>query len=181
MNALFARIAHAARWLFASRLASPLWLGVRIYLGLVWLQFGLAKVRGGWLTGDALHGLLDAVARGQTPAPIPAYRHVARALVDTGADRILSFAIPLTELLVAAAFFSGLLLVPAAVGAVLLNLNLILSGIATWQFDGRIILLQLLLLVAWRVAGFLGLGQVVAASAPRRVRKKSLLLGYRAA
>ncbi len=67
---------------------------------------------------------------------------------------IPSAAIPLTELLVAAAFFSGLLLVPAAIGAVLLNLNLILSGIATWQFDGRIILLQLLLLVAWRVAGF---------------------------
>jgi uncharacterized membrane protein YphA (DoxX/SURF4 family) len=181
MNTLRSRIAHAARWLFASRLASPLWLGVRIYLGSVWLQFGLAKIRGGWLTGNPLHGLLDAVARGHTPAPFPAYRHLAQALVDTGADRILSFAIPLTELVVAAAFFSGLLLVPAAVGAVLLNLNLILSGIASWEFDGRIIILQLLLLVAWRVAGYLGLGQVVAAKAPRRVRRRSLLLGYQAA
>ncbi len=181
MNALRSRIAHAARWPFASRFASPLWLGVRIYLGSVWLQFGLAKLRGGWLTGNPLHALLDTVARGQTPAPFPAYRHVARTLIDTGADRILSAAIPLTELLVAAAFFTGLLLVPAAAGAVLLNLNLILSGIATWQFDGRIILLQLLLLVAWRVAGFLGLGQVWAAKAPRRARRRSLLLGYQPA
>lgn len=181
MNALRSGIAHAARWLFASRFASPLWLGVRIYLGSVWLQFGLAKVRGGWLTGNALSTLLEAVARGQTPAPFAAYRHVARALIDTGADRILSAAIPLAELLVAAAFFSGLLLVPAAVGAVLLNVNLILSGIASWEFDGRIILLQILLLGAWRIAGFLGLGHIVAAKAPRRVRRKPLLLGYRPA
>ena len=181
MNSLRSRIAHAARWPFASRLASPLWLGVRIYLGSVWLQFGVAKIRGGWLTGNPLNALLDAVARGQTPAPFAAYRHVARALIDGGADRVLSVAIPLTELVVAAALFSGLLLVPAVVGAVLLNLNLILSGVASWSFDGRIILLQLLLLAAWRVAGFLGLGQVVAATAPRGVRRRVLLLGFQPA
>jgi len=175
MHTIRERLARAARWPFASRFASPLWLGLRIYLGMIWLQFGHAKVQGGWLGGDALRPLLRAVAQGQTPAPFPFYRHVAGALVASGADQLLSVMIPLAELAVAAAFFSGLLLAPAALGAVLLNLNLILSGVATWAFDGRIILLQLLLLVAWRVAGYLGLGHVVA----RRVRRP-LILGFEA-
>jgi uncharacterized membrane protein YphA (DoxX/SURF4 family) len=175
MHTIRDRFARAARWPFASRFASPLWLGLRIYLGMIWLQFGHAKVQGGWLAGDALRPLLAAVAQGQTPAPFGFYRHVAGALVASGADRVLSVAIPLAELAVAAAFFSGLLLAPAALGAVLLNLNLILSGIATWAFDGRIILLQLLLLGAWRVAGYLGLGHVIAP----RVRRP-LVLGFQA-
>jgi uncharacterized membrane protein YphA (DoxX/SURF4 family) len=155
------RILGILGWPFSSRLASPLWLGIRIYLGSIWLQFGLAKVEGGWLTGNPMHSMLDAIARGMTPAPFPAYRHVAQALLDVGADRWMSVGLPLAELAVALAFFSGILLVPAAVGASLLNLNLILSGMASWQFDGRIIALQLLLLAAWRVADYVGLARVV--------------------
>jgi uncharacterized membrane protein YphA (DoxX/SURF4 family) len=154
------RILDILRWPFSSRLASPLWLGIRIYLGSIWLQFGLAKVEGGWLTGNPMHSMLDAIARGMTPAPFPEYRHVAQALLDVGADRWMSVGLPLAELAVALAFFGGILLVPAAVGASLLNLNLILSGMASWQFDGRIIALQLLLLAAWRVADYVGLARV---------------------
>ncbi len=154
------RVLDILRWPFSSRLASPLWLGIRIYLGSIWLQFGLAKVEGGWLTGNPMHSMLDAIARGMTPAPFPEYRHVAQALLDVGADRWMSVGLPLAELAVALAFFGGILLVPAAVGASLLNLNLILSGMASWQFDGRIIALQLLLLAAWRVADYVGLARV---------------------
>jgi uncharacterized membrane protein YphA (DoxX/SURF4 family) len=156
------RVLDILRWPFSSRLASPLWLGIRIYLGSIWLQFGLAKVEGGWLTGNPMHSMLDAIARGMTPAPFPAYRHVAGALLEVGADRWMSVGLPLAELAVALAFFSGILLVPAAVGASLLNLNLILSGMASWQFDGRIIALQLLLLAAWRVADYVGLQRIIA-------------------
>ena len=46
----------------------------------------------------------------------------------------------------------------ARVAATLLNVNLVLSGVASLRFDGRIIAMQLLLLLAWRVAGYLGLG-----------------------
>lgn len=168
-------IARAARrfirWPFASPLASPLWFALRLYLGSVWLQFGLTKLRGGWLTTNPMDGLLRAVAEGHTPAPLPAYRAVADLLLGLGADPVLAVAIPLAELAVASAFFAGVLLVPAALGACLLNLNLILSGIAHWSFDGRVILLQLLLLAAWRVAGYLGLGESL----------RRLWHGYRAA
>lgn len=149
-------------WPFRSPIASPLWLVLRFYLASVWLQFGTGKLRGGWLDGDALHGLLSAVAAGQTPAPFPAYTRVAELLVATGMDRVLSVLIPLTEVAIAAAFICGVLLVPAAIAATLLNLNLILSGIASLHFDGRIIAMQVLLLLAWRVAGYLGLGTLAA-------------------
>lgn len=145
-------------WPFRSLLTSPVWLVLRLYLASVWLQFGIGKMRGGWLDGDGLHGLLSAVAAGQTPAPFPFYARVAELLVNTGMDRVLSVVIPFAELAVGLAFLTGVLLVPAAIGAILLNLNLILSGVASIHFDGRIIALQVLLLLAWRVAGYLGLG-----------------------
>ncbi|HEX2080580.1 MAG TPA: hypothetical protein VHG08_22945 [Longimicrobium sp.] len=145
-------------WPFRSPLTSPVWLMLRIYLASIWLQFGVAKLRGGWLRGDALEALLKAVAEGQTPVPFPFYSRVAELLVATGMDGVLSILIPLAELAVATAFLSGVLLVPAAIGAILLNLNLILAGVASIHFDGRIIALQVLLLLAWRVAGYLGLG-----------------------
>ena len=145
-------------WPFRSPLTSPVWLALRFYLASIWLQFGVGKVRGDWLRGDGLEALLEAVAAGQTPAPLPFYTRVAEFLVATGLDAVLSILIPLAELAVAGAFMAGVLLVPAAIGAILLNLNLILAGVASIHFDGRIIALQVLLLLAWRVAGYLGLG-----------------------
>lgn len=145
-------------WPFRSTITSPAWLLLRLYLAQVWLQFGISKIRGGWLDGDGLHGLLGAVAAGQTPAPFPFYGRVAELLVDTGMHRVLSMVMPLAEVAVGLAFLTGVLLVPAAIAATLLNVNLILSGVASIHFDGRIIALQVLLLLAWRVAGYLGLG-----------------------
>lgn len=152
------RVAAMVRWPFTSPLAAPLWLGLRIYLGSIWLQFGLTKIRTGWLTENPMQEILSLVARGLTPTPLPVYRRVAELLLAIDMDRVMSVVIPLLELGFAVAFFAGVLLVPAAAAACLLNVNLVLSGIATWDFDGRVIALQLLLLLAWRVAGYLGIG-----------------------
>lgn len=168
MRTLAPRRFHLVSWPFRSPLTSPLWLALRVYLGLVWMNFGIGKVQAGWLTSNPLRGLLTAVAEGHTPAPFGFYEHVARVMVNTGADGLLSVLIPLAEVAVAAAFFSGVLLVPAAIVAIGINVNLILAGIASVHFDGRIIALQLLLLAAWRVAGLLGLGTLVRRAWPRR-------------
>jgi uncharacterized membrane protein YphA (DoxX/SURF4 family) len=159
MRARTSRPLGLISWPFRSRVTSPVWLLLRIYLASIWMNFGVAKIRGGWLKGDALESLLGAVADGQTPAPFPFYPRVAEILVATGMDAVLCVLIPLAEVAVATAFLTGVLLVPAAICAILLNLNLILAGIASVNFDGRIIALQVLLLAAWRVAGYLGLGR----------------------
>ena len=159
MRARTSRPLGLISWPFRSPLTSPVWLLLRFYLASIWMQFGIAKIRGGWLRDDALEALMEAVANGQTPAPFPFYGDVARLLEETGMTGVLSFLIPLAEVAVATAFLTGVMLVPAAICAILLNTNLILAGIASIHFDGRIIALQVLLLLAWRVAGYLGLGK----------------------
>lgn len=161
MSTRTTRPIQALSWPFRSPFSSPVWLALRLYLAEVWLQFGIGKIRGGWLRGDGLHGLLSAVAEGETPAPFGFYERVADVLVASGMDDVLSVCIPLVEVGVGVAFITGVMLVPAAIAAIMLNVNLVLSGVASLQFDGRIIALQILLLLAWRVAGYLGLGTLV--------------------
>ena len=54
-----------------------------------------------------------------------------------------------------------LVVVPAAVGAILLNTNIILSGMGTVAFDGRIIAIEILFILAWRVVTVIGLQALV--------------------
>ena len=69
---------------------------------------------------------------------------------------------PFLELAVALAFFSGVLVVPAAVGAILLNLNILLSGIGVLNLDGRFVVTEVLFILAWRVVGVIGVQSLLA-------------------
>lgn len=164
-------IKSVGRWPFVSPLAAPFWLGVRIYLGAVWLRFGIGKLNDGWLTSDPLGPMFSMIGDGNLPATVDFYQPVIAWLSGIGATPLLSVIIPLAEVVFAISFLTGLMIVPMAIAASLLNANLILAGVAAFDFDGRVILLQLLLVGAWRVAGELGLGDSV-----RRLRGE-----YRAA
>jgi thiosulfate dehydrogenase (quinone) large subunit len=144
------------RFPFTSRLASPLWLLVRLYLAYVWFSMGYGKLSAGFLTADPIGDLLRLAGDGVLPVPFEAYRGVAAWLVDLGVTPLLSHGMPFLEMAVALAFVGGVLLVPAALGATFLNLNFLLSGVAIAYLDIRVIVLQLLLVLAWRVAGTLG-------------------------
>jgi thiosulfate dehydrogenase (quinone) large subunit len=156
-----ARTLQAIRWPFTHRYAAPIWLALRLYLGWIWLQFSIGKFQGGWLTSDPIGGMLTSIAKGILPVPLPFYRGIAAALLDMGLSPLISHAMPFLELAVALAFFSGVLVGPAAAGAILLNANFILSGIAVPAFDGRIIVLQVVLILAWRVAGLIGVEKLL--------------------
>ncbi len=151
------RLAALVRWPFASRWASPLWLAVRLYLGVFWLQMGIAKLQGGWLTTNPMETMFRAIAEGYTAAPFAFYRGVAQVLLDLSMAPVISVSFPFLEIAIGLAFISGVLVVPAAMGAILMNTNLILSGIASLGFDLRFIALQLLLIVAWRVSSTIGI------------------------
>jgi thiosulfate dehydrogenase [quinone] large subunit len=151
-----ARLRAVARWPFTSSSASPIWLAVRLYLGYVWLTMGMDKIGSGFLTGDPIGQMLGFAGSGALPVPVEAYRPVARWLVELGVTPLLSHSMPFLEIAVALAFISGILVVPAAVGAVFLNLNFLLSGVGIVALDGRCIALQLLLILAFRVAGYIG-------------------------
>jgi uncharacterized membrane protein YphA (DoxX/SURF4 family) len=147
----------ALRWPFTHRYAAPLWLALRLYLAWIWFGMGWGKIAAGWLTNDALLPLFRSIANGRLAVPFAFFRDFAAFMVDTGLTAYLSKAMPFLELAVALSFVTGVLVVPAAVGGVLLVVNIILSGIGTLAFDGRIILLHVLLVLAWRVSGLIGL------------------------
>jgi thiosulfate dehydrogenase (quinone) large subunit len=151
------RAGAALRWPFTSRLASPIWLAVRLYLGWFWLQVGIAKLQGDWFTADPIGAIFRNIVAGHAAVPFEPYRGVVQVLLDLGIAPLLTMSFPFLEIAVGLAFLSGVLVVPAAAGAIMLNVNMILSGIAHISFDGKFIAMQLLLILAWRVSSYIGI------------------------
>ena len=126
---------------------------LRAYLAFVWLRFGHAKLEGGWLTTNPLEPLLTMVGAGQLPSTMPGYAPVARMLVSLHGDAVLSIAIPFVEIAIALAFVSGVRMRTAALLACALNANLLMAGVASWSLDGRMMVLQVLLICAATLRG----------------------------
>jgi hypothetical protein len=86
---------------------------------------------------------------------------------------MISHSMPFLGLAVALSFASGVLVPVAAVGAILLNINIILSGLGNPAFDGPIIASQILFVLSYRVVGGIGferLARHILRSAVRMVR-----------
>ena len=130
---------------------------LRLLLASIWLRYAWGKIEAGWLTSNVLHPLVQIVADGQTPASLSIYSPLARWVLELGLDRVLSVAFPIAELAIAVALVTGWKVRTSALLATIINLNLVLSGLASWQLDGRIIALQLLLLAFGAAAGRYGL------------------------
>jgi thiosulfate dehydrogenase [quinone] large subunit len=154
---LSARIVAAARWPFTSRFAAPIWLLVRLYVAYVFLTMGVAKIEAGFLTSDPIGQMLPLVANGTIPVPFEFYRGVAGMLVDAGLTPLISHSMPLLELAVALSLATGVLAPLAAVGALLLNINFVLSGIGQISFDLPYMVAEVLLVAAYPVVGLIGL------------------------
>jgi uncharacterized membrane protein YphA (DoxX/SURF4 family) len=149
-------------WPFTNKYASPIWLALRLYLGWIWFQMSISKLQAGWLTSDPIGQMLKLVENGTIKVPLPFYRGVAGALVDLGITPMLSHSMPFMELAVALAFVTGVLVPVAAVGAILLNINFVLSGIGNLELDGPVIAGQVLLVMSYRVVGVLGFEKLAA-------------------
>ena len=144
------------RWPFTHRLSSPIWLALRLYIAWIWFQMSMGKFQAGWLTSDPVGQMFKAIEKGTIAVPLPFYRGVAGALLDAGISPIISHSMPFLEMAVALSLATGVLVPVAAVGAILLNINIILSGIGTPAFDGPIITAQVLFVMSYRVVGGIG-------------------------
>jgi thiosulfate dehydrogenase [quinone] large subunit len=144
------------RWPFTNRYAAPIWLLVRLYVGWIFVTMALGKIQTGFLTSDQIGPILKLVANGTITIPLPFYRDVAAMLVDLGVTPMISFSMPFLELAVALALFTGVLTPVAAIGALLLNINFVLSGIGNITFDGPYMVAEILIAMAYPVAGVIG-------------------------
>ena len=155
-NAFGKRLIAAIRWPFVNKYASPIWLALRLYIAWIWVQMSIAKFEAGWLSSDPVGQMFQVIAKGTLPVPLPFYRGVAQALLDAGVSPLLSHSMPFLELAVAVSLISGVLVPVAAVGAILLNVNIILSGMGSPAFDGPIIASEILFVLSYRVVGTIG-------------------------
>jgi thiosulfate dehydrogenase [quinone] large subunit len=155
-----------ARWLFGSATVSPFWLVLRLWLGYEWFMAGFEKLfgdgRAAWTHGTAIHGFVkSAVAASKSPEhPQVAYGWWVSVLhrVDDHAA-LVGRAVSWTELIIGALLILGLFTGIAAFVGLLLNFTYVLSGIA--GVNPAFMIVGLLLMLAWRNAGWIGLDRFV--------------------
>ena len=169
-----------ARFLFKSVRSSPFWLIARIWLGWQWLSAGWGKLTGAgdsnWITHSAgLQGFIAAAnadwahraqAFGHPQVAYPWYLDVLNQIGQHA--QLFSRVVTFSELAVGVGLILGCFTGLAAIGAVVLNVMYITGGSA--GPNGVFIALGVLLIAAWRVAGYLGADYFVL---PAIIRRRS--------
>jgi thiosulfate dehydrogenase [quinone] large subunit len=150
-----------ARALFSSVSWAWLWLIVRVYLGVRWLQAGWGKVGSpawtGSEAGTALNGFVSGAlqkATGENPAVQGWYAWFLENLVQPN-SKIFAHMVAYGEVLVGIALILGLFTGIAAFFGSFMNMNYLLSG--TVSTNPILLFLSLFIILAWRVAGWWGL------------------------
>ena len=152
-----------ARWLFGSTSAAPLWLVARLWLGYEWLYSGYQKIWGegsdAWMDGGAAlrgfaNGAIEASKQPDHPQVAFGWWVDFLGVVRDNASW-LAKVVAVSETLIGIALILGLFTGIAAFFGVVLNFNFIFSGSA--GVNPAFLIVGLLLVMAWRNAGWLGL------------------------
>jgi thiosulfate dehydrogenase [quinone] large subunit len=146
--------------LFNDKRASILWLVVRVWLGWQWITSGLEKLESpAWMqTGEALKGFwtraVQVPAEGRPPIAYDWYRGFIQAILDSGSYVWFAKFIAIGELVIGVALIIGLSVGVTAFLAGFMNWNFIMAGSAS--VNGVFLILAVLLVLAWKVAGYIG-------------------------
>ncbi len=150
-----------ARFLFSDTRMAIFWLIVRVWLGWQWIDASSHKISDpGWVqTGEALKKYwMNAVAIPAPPAR-PAisfdwYRSFLQFLLDTQSYTWFAKLVAFGELLIGIGLIVGAFVGIAAFFGALMNWSFIMAGSAST--NGFLLLLAIGLVLAWKVAGYLG-------------------------
>ncbi len=159
------RESRTAHFLFADPRASYLWLVVRIWVGWQWLEAGYGKVtnpvwvgdKAGVAIGGFVQGALEK-ASGEHPAVQGWYADFLQGVVLPNAT-VFSYMVAFGEVAVGLGLILGILTGIAAFFGVLMNTNFLLAG--TVSINPILALPGILLVLAWRNAGWFGLDRWV--------------------
>ncbi len=149
-----------AQFLFSDKRLAILWTVIRIFVGYQWLSSGLGKLQNpAWTqTGEALQGFfLRAVAipeTGKPPIAFDFYRDFLQGMLDSGAYTWFAKLIVAGEILVGIGLVIGAFVGIAAFFGAFMNWNFIMAGTAST--NGLLLVLSILLILAWKVAGYYG-------------------------
>lgn len=145
--------------LFTDRRMAILWLPLRVWIGIQWIQAGYGKLTPAWLdTGVALKGFWTgalASAAGEHPAIAYGwYVTFLKTLLDSGAYVWFAKLIVFGELAIGVALTLGAFTGLAAFGGAFMNWNYMMAGSA--GVNPMYLAIEIALLLAWKVAGIIG-------------------------
>jgi thiosulfate dehydrogenase [quinone] large subunit len=163
-----------ARFFFTSPAAAPIWLVARVWLGYQWLHAGWEKITGtesGWHFAFTSHSWLRstsglkgfagyALTQAKGPHAAVNYGWYASFLRWIGhGGGFLAPIIAIGEFVIGAALILGLFTGLAAFFAGMLTMSFGLAGVA--GVNPLFFLVEVLLILAWRNAGYYGLDRYV--------------------
>lgn len=156
---------NIARFLFADTRMAPVWLIVRVYLGVLWLLAGWGKVTGGGWIGEGAGGAVKGFAQGaiaQTTGEHPQvtqwYAGFLESVVIPNAT-LFSYLVVFGEIAVGLGLIFGLFTGIAAFFGGFMNASFIFAGTA--GANPLMFILATWIVLAWRIAGYWGLDRWV--------------------
>lgn len=151
--------------LFRSRYFAWVWLILRVYIGWIWLQAGLEKIKNpvwvGEKAGVAINGFLtNALTKASGAHPdVAGWYAVFIKDFALPNSTIFSYLVSYGEVLVGAALILGAFTGIASLFGGLMNLSYLLAG--TVSINPLMLVAQILLAFAWRTAGWFGLDRYI--------------------
>lgn len=153
------------RFLFNNTGSAPIWLLIRVFLGIQWLDAGLHKFNDpAWTQGGAaLRGYWErAVAipeQGRPPISFEWYRDFLNWLLANNTESWFAWLIALGEIAVGVGLIFGILTGFAAFFGLMMNMSFMLAGSAST--NPLMFALAVGVMLAWRVAGYWGVDNLL--------------------
>jgi len=149
-----------AQALFQTTRFAWLWLAIRLYLGYSWLTSGWGKITNpAWRTGGPLRGFWENAVSipetGRPPIAFDWYRNFIQFMLDNQWYEWFADLVMYGEILVGIALILGMFTGIAAFAGSFMNWNFIMAGAAST--NGLMLTLAIFLILAWKVAGWIGL------------------------
>lgn len=150
-----------ARFAFGSTALAWVWLLVRAWLGYQWIKASLTKIGVEAWTGNgvALKAYWERAIvipeQGRPSIAFDWYRAFIQYLLDTGSYTWFAKIVAYGEFLVGVALILGAFVGIAAFFGALMNWNYLMAG--TTSVNPVLLVVAILLMLAWKVAGYYGL------------------------
>ncbi len=164
---------------FLSKKSSVLWLFVRLYVGYEWLIAGWEKIQNpAWVgsdAGKAIVGFINGALTKTAGAHPDVQGWYAGFLSNAVLPQAVSWSalIAYGELLVGLGLITGTIVGITAFFGAFMNLNFLLAG--TVSINPILLMLSIGLILAWRVAGYIGLDHFVLPRLFKSTRPKTRL------
>ena len=149
-----------AKYLFSDRRSSVIWLVLRVWLGIQWVEASLHKISDPkWVsTGEALKGFWMGAVKipetGKPPIAFDWYRDVLNFMLQNNWANFMGKLVAYGELLIGIGMIVGAFVGVAAFFGAFMNWNFIMAGAAST--NGFMLVIAVLLIMAWKVSGYLG-------------------------